>query len=230
MNMTPPEFSTPLRRHLHELSRTVAWLVCPALALLLFCFTGCQSPSDTNAQFPAESGASASMATNLPATRLHEGDVIRVSFEADTNMNTVAKIQLEGTINLPLTGDIKAAGKTLDELKTELMSRYENLLKVKEISVVLVSSSASVTVSGAVLKPGRIPMERPMTALEAIMEAGGYDPTRAKMTEVRVLRIENGQQKNYELNLKRAIQRGDAAPFSLKPFDNVHVPEKRFNF
>ena len=230
MNMTPPDLFTPLRRRLHELSRTVAWLLCPALALLLFCFTGCQSPSDTNAQFPVESGASAAIATNLPATRLHEGDVIRVTFEADTNMNTVAKIQLEGTINLPLTGDIKAAGKTLDELKTELMSRYENLLKVKEISVALVSSSASVTVSGAVLKPGRIPMERPMTALEAIMEAGGYDPTRAKMTEVRVLRIENGQQKNYELNLKRAIQKGDASPFSLKPFDNVHVPEKRFNF
>lgn len=203
--------------------------ILPMILFLAACLAGCKSPSQQTAAPDSDPGANAA-ASGSEVSRLHEGDVLRVTFEADTNMNTVAKIDLEGNINLPLAGDVKAAGKSLEELKADLMKRYERLLKVNEITVSRVTSAASVTVSGAVLKPGRIPMERPMTALDAILEAGGYDPNRAKMTEVRVLRVENGRQKLYELNLKRTIQGQDASTFYLRPFDNVHVPEKRFNF
>ena len=58
-------------------------------------------------------------------------------------------------------------------------------------------------------------MERPMTALEAIMEAGGFDPNRAKPSQVTVLRVEDGKQKMYRLNLKRgAPGRGERALLS----------------
>lgn len=198
------------------------------LAVLILCLTGCQSAQNTSPpQF-----ADLTTASNTPASttgRLHEGDVVRITFEADTNMNTVAKIQIEGDINLPMVGDIKAAGKTQEELKAELMRQYEPLLKVNEITVALLSSAASVTVSGAVLRPGRIPMDRPLTAMDAVMESGGFDPNRARLDRVTVLRIENGQQKLYKLNLKRVIEGKDSTTFYLKPFDIVHIPEKRFN-
>lgn len=203
-----------------------ACLGLAALAVLTLCLTGCRSPKST---MPPKD-LDASTAANAPTTvRLNEGDVIRIIFEADTNMNTVAKIQLEGEINLPLVGDVKAAGKTLEELKAELMRRYENLLKVNEISVVLLSSAASVTVSGAVLRPGKIPMERPLTVLDAVMDSGGFDPNRARLDRVTVLRLEDGKQRLYKLNLKRVIEGKETTPFYLKPFDNVHIPEKRFN-
>lgn len=207
---------------------TAARFCLAALAVLTFCLTGCQSPKSTVPPKDLEAAAAA----NAPAStsgRLNEGDVIRITFEADTNMNTVAKIQLEGNINLPLVGDVKAAGKTLEELKADLMQRHEKLLKVNEISVALISSASSVTVSGAVLRPGKIPMERPLTALDAIMESGGFDPNRARLDRVTVLRIEDGKQRLYKLNIKRIIEGKDTAPFYLKPFDNVHIPEKRFN-
>lgn len=205
--------------------RTAAWTSLATLAALILWVTGCHSPKSTPAPI-----ADSNTASNAPAIdRLREGDVVRITFEADTNMNTVAKIQIEGDINLPLVGDVKAAGKTLEELKADLMRRHENLLKVNEISVALISSSASVTVSGAVLRPGRIPMERALTALDAVMESGGFDPNRAKLDKVTVLRIENGQQRLYKINLKRVIEGKDTSTFYLKPFDIVHVPEKLFN-
>ncbi len=98
------------------------------------------------------------------------------------------------------------------------------------MSVTIASSAASVYVSGAVLRPGRIPMERPLTALDAIMEAGGFDPNRAKPGAVTVLRLENGRQQHYDLDLKRALQGKEPTPFYLKPFDIIHVPEKVWNF
>ncbi len=67
-----------------------------------------------------------------------------------------------------------------------------------------------------------------MTPLEAIMEAGGFDPDRARLAEVTVLRVEDGKQLTFRLNLKRVLQGTDPSPFYLKPFDVVHVPSRVF--
>lgn len=196
-------------------------------------------PVQVEVNAPSSTG-SASLGTNVLSTwtvpktftlaKLQEGDVIRVTFEVETNLNTVVKVQLDGTVVMPLIGTVKAAGKTPSELQAELMQAYERVLKVNQLTVSIVQSSASVYVSGAVLRPGRIPMERPLTALDAIMEAGGFDFARAKPSAVTVLRIENGTQVTYKLNLKKALEGKEQTPFYLKPFDIVHVPEKVFNF
>lgn len=198
------------------------WIVLFALLGLL---TGCQTTPPSGGSVPA-----GDTTTPYAATVLGEGDVIRVAFEADTNLNSVVQIQLDGTVTLPLLGAVPAAGKTPEELRSELMKRYEKLLSINELTVSLVSSVSSVYVSGAVLKPGRVPLVRPMTALEAIMEAGGPDPRRAKLKEVTVLRREEGRQRHFTVNLQDALRGHDPNPFYLRPFDIIHVPEKRFNF
>ena len=201
------------------------------LIALLALVAGCQQPKPLCADLspPEAMGEVSSNATN-PATRLREGDVVKITFEGDTNLTTVAKLQLDGLINAPLVGDVKAVGRTVLELQAELMQRYKPFLKINEITVTMVSSAVSVYVSGAVLRPGRIPMDRPLTVLDAIMEAGGFDHTRAKPSAVTVLRIENGRQQHFDLNLKRVLRGEDPTPFYLKPFDIIHVPEKTFNF
>ena len=204
------------------------------LALFSACLlvaTGCQQaqPVYTELSPAGAMETAATQSTNITG-RLHEGDTVKIAFEGDTNMTTVVKLQLDGLINAPLVGDVKAAGRTVEELQADLMQRYKPYLKVNEITVTLVSSAAGVYVSGAVLRPGRIPMDRPLTVLDAIMEAGGFDNTRAKPSAVTVLRIENGKQQHYKVNLKRVMSGDDPNPFYLKPFDIVHVPEKTFNF
>ena len=52
-----------------------------------------------------------------------------------------------------------------------------------------------VAVSGAVLQPGPVPLNRPMTAMEAVLERGGFDPVRAKPSKVVVLRQEEGRKR-----------------------------------
>jgi polysaccharide export outer membrane protein len=198
------------------------WSCCLALLAGALLFTvGCQS---TN---PVASGGTE---TERAASPLHEGDVLRITFGGDTNLNTTVKVQLDGTINLQLVGDVAAAGKTLRDLQTDLMQRYQPLLRVNELTVTLVTTSASVYVSGAVLRPGRIPMDRPLTVLEAVMEAGGLTPNRAKPTAVSVLRTEDGKQTHYRVNLQKMLRGEDSTPFLLKPFDIIYVPEKTFNF
>jgi polysaccharide export outer membrane protein len=205
-------------------------LLAPLFLLLLAVF-GCEAPSD--AKFttlghprPVDDPRVVSYATNL----LQEGDVVSITFQNATNYNATQKITLDGQLNLEGVGLVKASGKTVEALQADLFRLYKPLVKEDVITVKLLASSASVYVSGAVVRPGKVAMERPLTALEAIMEAGGFDPYRAKISDVHVLRLEGGQQHTYRLNLKRALDGTEKKPFYLQPFDIVHVPTKTFNF
>ena len=67
--------------------------------------------------------------------------------------------------------------------------------------------------------PGRL------TALEAIIQAGGFNVDTAKSNEVSVLRYKDGRRFQYQLNLKRLLEGKGEEPFFLKPFDIVYVPQ-----
>jgi polysaccharide biosynthesis/export protein len=133
-------------------------------------------------------------------------------------------------LNLDVAGQIKAVNKTVLQLQGELTTLYQSQAKDDPITVKIVAPEAAVYVAGEVSRPGKIPMERPMTAIEAIMEAGGFDPLQANLSGVSVLRVENGRQHTYRLNLKRVLDGKDDTVFYLRPFDVVRVPAKVFNY
>jgi protein involved in polysaccharide export with SLBB domain len=94
----------------------------------------------------------------------------------------------------------------------------------------LISSGAIVYVSGAVLRPGPVELDHPLTVLEAVMAGGGFDNTRAKLSNVTVLRIVDGRQQVYHINLNRILAGRDDTPFYLQPYDIIYVPAKIFNY
>jgi len=161
---------------------------------------------------------------------LHEGDEIIITCENVTNLNTAVKIPLSGYIDLPFIERVQAAGKTTMQLQEELLKVYASQVRAEVITVKLLKSDSHVYVSGAVLRPGKIPLNRPMTALDAVMEAGGFDPKKAKRNRVVVLRQEKGQRTSYELNLDKALKGDGSELFYLKPYDIVEVPMRTFNW
>lgn len=166
-------------------------------------------------------------ATAEPARQtLSEGDVIKVSFPNAPNLDTSQQIRRDGRINLHMVGEVVAADKTPAELEAELVKLYAPQLVSKEIKVTVVSSAYAVFVTGAVLKPGKVTPAKTVTALEAVMEAGGFDTVRANMRAVVVIRNEGGQTRNVKLDLKAALEGKPTTPFFLKSNDIVYVPEK----
>jgi polysaccharide export outer membrane protein len=127
---------------------------------------------------------------------------------------------------MSMVGEVVAAGLTPGDLEKELLKLYSNQLLSKEVTVTVVSSSIPVFVSGAVIRPGKVISDHPISALEAIMEAGGFDRTKADMKAVVVIRQEGGQTKRYTLNLKLVLDGKQSEQFFLKPSDIVYVPEK----
>ena len=90
--------------------------------------------------------------------------------------------------------------------------------------VTVVSAAASVYVSGEVRQPGKVPLDRPLSALEAVMECGGFLPT-ANPRKVSVVRTVKGTHRRYNLDLVAAMS-GTAQAFYLQPYDVIHVGQR----
>lgn len=189
-----------------------------AAALLLGLFSGCAS------ELPAVSPVPDAPVARADA--ILEGDVLKIEFVGAPNLNTTQEVRRDGRISLPMAGEIAAAGMRPADLAAELSQRYASDLLSNQVTVTVVSSSYEVHVAGAVLKPGKYASKRPLTALEAVMEAGGFDGARANMKHVVVVRHEGARVQNFVLDLSLPLEARPSEPFYLKSADIVFVPTR----
>jgi polysaccharide export outer membrane protein len=157
-----------------------------------------------------------------PKGTLAVGDKIRVAYPGAPEFNQVLKIQADGKIGLPMVGNVTASGRTTSSLQSSLTAMYESHLNDPTVFVSLEEPSASIYVSGEVMNPGKIHLDRSVTALEAVMEVGGFSKL-ANPKKVYVIRTEGGQQKRFVLNLKDPMNGYNTQAFYLRPYDVVFV-------
>jgi len=207
--------------------RRFVWWVLPLALMAAGMLAGCQTqipPTATLKEQAAMAGESAAKTNEL--MNLREGDVLKISFPASPTLDTTQTIRRDGKITMQLVGDVDAAGMTPVALEKKLVDLYGPQLNSKQISVQVMSSSLTVYVTGMVLRPGKVLSDHPLTALAAVMEAGGFDYTKANLKDVTVIRQEGNAMKNYRVNLKDALKGKKNTPFYLKPDDIVYVPER----
>lgn len=188
-------------------------LSAAGVAAILFA-QGCQTvPSEPLASAPPN-----------PEMRLQPGDDVEISVFGVPDLNTSQKVRPDGKISVKLFGDVQAAGKSPMELQKDLVALYATQLQVNTITVIA-KSSAVVYVTGAVMRPGTLPYLRPITALEAIMESGGFDAKGgARRGKVRVIRKEGERVNSITLDFDEVLTKGGSSPFYLRPYDTIYVP------
>ena len=192
--------------------------ICGTLGVLACAESGCET----------EKGASLSGQAEVPKhVILASGDVVKLNFSAAPELNQSQKVRADGKLSLPLVGEVDAAGKTVGQLQAELIQLYKSQLKTPEVTVSLEGSTTTVTVSGAVNKPGRIVFERPTTVFQAIMEAGGPS-TFGTLSHVRLHRTVNGVQKSQVFNLQGMMKGEETKPFYVRDGDIIVVPQSTF--
>jgi polysaccharide export outer membrane protein len=99
----------------------------------------------------------------------------------------------------------------------------EYIIEPKVTVQVVQVKSLKYMVLGDVNKPGVYDMNRRLSVMEAIAEAG--DVTKyGNRTKISVLRMrQDGSQQPYAINLK-GMQKGSGEPFYLSPGDVIFVP------
>jgi polysaccharide biosynthesis/export protein len=160
-------------------------------------------------------------------------DVLRVMVWKSPDLSGEVAIRPDGTITMPLIGDMPASGLTANvlakhiaDLLTEYMSSPIVTVQVKEVN------SYFIYVLGEVMKPGKYPLKSYANVMQGISLAGGFAPF-ANKNKIKVLRnVSTGSEGHEE---KHQIQipvryddviKGTAVPgnFVLLSGDVIVVP------
>jgi polysaccharide biosynthesis/export protein len=181
------------------------------------CFAACQPPG----------GLPPTQAAAPSAVTLISGDVIKLTFPGAPELNQSQKIRTDGKVNLPLVGEVEAAGRTIPTLQSELVQLYKSQLKTSTVIVTLESSVTQVIVSGAVGRPGRLTFERPTTIFQAIMEAGGPNDF-GSLRNVHLVRLYKGQQHTQVLDLRPTVSGQTTRPYYVRDGDVIYIPRSIF--
>lgn len=121
-------------------------------------------------------------------------DKLRIDVWKNSALSTEAVIRPDGTITMPLIGNLAAAGKTPTQLKESIerhLSRYVRIDGLEITVAVTEVNSYRFTVTGEVGQPGIYTANQYVTVAEAIAMAGGF--TRyAETDSIVLLRRDNG--------------------------------------
>jgi polysaccharide export outer membrane protein len=133
----------------------------------------------------------------------------------------------DGNIFYPYAGVIKAAGKTVEEIREQLTQKLSEYIEQVQLDVRIATyRSQRVYVVGEVTTPGiRMVKDVPLTVLEAINESGGLKPE-ADARNVTLTRND----KTYNVNLQALYEIGDLKQnVLLENGDVLNVPDRQFN-
>ena len=126
-----------------------------------------------------------------------------------------------------MIGEVVAAGLTPSDLEKKLLEQYAGQLVTKEVSVTVLSSTFTVFVTGAVLHPGKITTDHPLSALEAIMEAGGVSDY-GSLSNIHLTRIIGGVQRTETINLRPSVRGKPIQPKYVQDGDVIYIARSLF--
>ena len=163
----------------------------------------------------------------IPEYVIQPGDELDVKFFYNPELNETVTVRPDGKISLQLVDEIQAAGQTPAQLDESLTTEYAKELKKPSITVIVQSFTGQrVYVGGEVMRPGEIDLRSRMSALQAVIDAGGFRET-AKPEEAIIIRKGPGNRPTpMRVDLKEVLTGSNTgADFQLKPFDIVYIPK-----
>jgi polysaccharide export outer membrane protein len=142
-------------------------------------------------QQPPSSQASAEEV--IPPYYVSQGDILKIAVWKEPELTTEVFVRLDGMVTVPLAGDIRAAGKTTEQIATEVRTKLRAFLEVPQVTVTVAqATSARFYVIGEVTTSGSFPLTGRITVLQALALAGGFREF-AKKGQVVVIRDRRGE-------------------------------------
>ncbi|CAN5293985.1 hypothetical protein BH24PSE2_BH24PSE2_12740 [soil metagenome] len=159
--------------------------------------------------------------------KIQPGDVLEISVWNEPDLQREVLVRPDGAISFPLTdGDIQAAGRTVEQLRQELVDRLSKYIPdlVATVSVTQILGN-KVYVIGQVNNPGVFVMNPRIDVMQALSMAGGGTAF-ASLNDIRILRrTGDGKQRAYRFEYGDVI-RGNRLEqnIMLRSGDVVVVP------
>jgi polysaccharide export outer membrane protein len=182
--------------------------------------------------------------TQLPALdesyTLGAGDRIHLDFFSIPEYTGDAQVLADGTLNLPLIGNVSVKGKTLHSAADAIETAYGQLLRNPIVTVSLIRPRPlRVGIAGEVNRPGSYAMslraaegdaeEFQWPTVTQVIQAAGGITQQADVSQIRVQRIqESGELKEINIDLWELLRDADLSQdMPLRDGDNITIPVAR---
>jgi polysaccharide export outer membrane protein len=185
---------------------------------------GSGAPGVVRAGVPGGGAPAGEVLVDEATYRLAPGDLIDVKFTYHPEENQRVPIRTDGRINLQAAGDIEAAGLTIGELESSIVEKSSATLRGPVVTIVIAQlADHKVYVGGQVTKPGFVVFRQGMTAMQAIVERGGFADD-AKTDQIVHLHRTGKEVQARKLDLDAAFKGTATDLTALAPNDIIIVP------
>jgi len=153
--------------------------------------------------------------------QIRQGDVLDVSVWGDDTLQKVIRVLPDGKISFPLAGQIDVAGQSSTDVAAMITANLKKYLPDPEVTVIVQSTEGNrIYILGKVNTPGSIPLQGPMTVLQALSISGGFDRF-ADLDEIKILR----GKKTLDVHYKDLLQGENlGSNHLLQADDTILVP------
>ena len=183
-----------------------------ASALFIF-LAACGSAPVTQAADPENAKTlekSATPDTGIPADTyvVQPGDLLIVDVWKEKDLQRELMVRPDGGLDFPLIGNIDVSGKTVDQLRQEIVTKLAKYVPDPVVTLSVKQSLGNkIYVIGKVNKPGDFIVIRNTDVMQALSMAGGLNPY-ASANKIKILRREHGVLKSIPFKYSR-VEKGE---------------------
>ena len=154
---------------------------------------------------------------------LGPGDVLQISVWGYPELTNIITVRPDGMVSFPLINEIKAVGKTPEEIRQEINQQLCKIIKDAQVSLTVINfRTINVSVLGEVSKPGLYSLTERVDVLKAISAAGGLTD-KAGLRNATIIREE---QEIISVDLEKLFIQNDLTQnYLLNSGDSLYIPK-----
>ena len=168
---------------------------------------------------------------SVPKLQLSEfivgpGDSLEIQVWRHPDLTRAIEVQSNGIVAYPLVGNVKVAGMNLTDFQQLITKHLSEYIVNPQVTVqVRLPKSQKVFVLGEVRRPGVYLLDNPMTALEAITQAGGFTLDAKKRKIFLVRQKQGGTSEPVFLDIDSTLKGKDMEQnVTLQKGDILYIP------
>ncbi len=159
-------------------------------------------------------------------------DTLQIFVWRNPEVSTTVTVRPDGRISVPLIDDLPATGKTSSQLARDIETALRKYIQDPLVTVMVNNFTGpfaqQVRVVGEAQQPQAIPYRANMTLLDVMIQVGGLTEFAAG-NRAKLVRMVDGQQKQYHVHVSDLIKDGDVrANVEVLPGDVIIIPESFF--
>ena len=138
--------------------------------------------------------------------KIGPSDLLDIQVWNEPDVSKQVRVLIDGTIVLPLVGQINAAGLTPSQLSQSLRKKLSEYIAEPEVTVMVLEGKYNrYFIVGQIQNPGEYYIDYPISILQAIARAGGFQEW-AKKSKIFVIRQTKSGEERIEFNYDEFVK------------------------